>query len=131
MNAEFRQLIAAACEARKNAHAPYSNYAVGAALRSVNGQVFTGCNVENASYGLTICAERVAVASAVAAGLRGFTHLAVVTSGGAAPCGACRQALAEFCDDLPIALVNADDVQQVIETSLSALLPMRFGFRQA
>ena len=83
---------------RDNAHAPYSRFKVGAAIRTVSGAVFTGCNVENLSYGLTICAERVAIGSAVAAGARHFTCVAVVadTSEPVSPCGACRQVMAEF-----------------------------------
>ena len=88
--------------------------------------MFTGANVENAVYGLTICAERVAAASAVAAGERQFQAIAVATSGGHSPCGACRQFLAEFCDDLPILLVDVDGKDQVTEETLRDLLPSRF-----
>lgn len=119
-------LIEAACAARQQAHAPYSGFRVGAALATAAGRIFSGCNVENASYGLTICAERVAVASAVAAGYRDFTALAVAASPAAPPCGACRQVLAEFCRELPILLVDAEDPQHVREVLLSRLLPERF-----
>src|SRR5262245_3927995 len=109
MSAQVRDdLIRAAIEARHRAYAKYSNFLVGAAVFTADGAIFTGCNVENASYGLTICAERAAVFNAVAAGQRQFKLLAIATTGGATPCGACRQVLAEFAMDLPILLVNVD-----------------------
>ena len=127
MNGNQReQLIVTASDARQRAYAPYSGFEVGAAVLSKSGEIFSGCNIENASYGLTICAERVAMATAVAAGYRDFAAIAVATSGGASPCGSCRQFLAEFCDDLPILLVNADDAT-VEETQLTDLLPRRFS----
>lgn len=121
-------LVAAALDARRRAYAPYSKFAVGAALRTADGRVFIGCNVENCSYGLTICAERTAAASAVAAGAREFTALALALSGGGTPCGACRQFLAEFSPKLPIVIVDADAPERVIETDLERLLPGRFEF---
>lgn len=116
-------LIAAAKEARLRAYAPYSNFQVGAALECSDGTVFTGCNVENISYGLTICAERVALASAVAAGHRSFRRIAVVadTTQPISPCGACRQVMAEFCDDLTV--VSANYRGEVFRAALSELLP--------
>ena len=98
----------AALEARKNAHAPFSKFLVGAALEDENGRVYTGCNVENATYGLTICAERVAVFKAISEGARKFTSIAVAADTDALtpPCGACRQILWEFCGDIPVTLVN-------------------------
>lgn len=116
-------LIRLAREARNAAYAPYSNFAVGAALLGSDGRVFTGCNVENLSYGLTICAERVAIGSAVAAGQKRFRCLAVVadTSEPISPCGACRQVLAEFAPDLRILLAARDG--HVAEFSLLDLLP--------
>jgi cytidine deaminase len=89
-------LIVQAEEARRRAYVPYSRYAVGAAVLTTSGAVYTGCNIENASYGLTVCAERVAVWTAVAAGHRAIVAIAIVTTNQASPCGACRQVLAEF-----------------------------------
>lgn len=102
------KLIAAAKAARENAHAPYSNFRVGAALRAKSGRVFTGCNVENATYGLTLCAERVAVFKAISEGERGFDAIAVVadTERLTPPCGACRQILWEFCGDIEVLAAN-------------------------
>ena len=94
-----KQLIMAACEARKKAYAPYSDYAVGAAILAADGQIFTGVNVENASFGLSICAERSAVFSAVTAGVRRIVAVAVCTQNAVSPCGACRQVLSEFGGD--------------------------------
>ncbi len=119
------ELIAKAKEVRSRAYAPYSDFQVGAAVLTASGEVFIGCNVENASYGLAICAERVALSSAVAAGFRSFQEIAIVTSGGHAPCGACRQFMAEFGTDLKVVLVNADD-DQIRDTLLGTLLPDTF-----
>jgi cytidine deaminase len=105
---EYDALIAAAKQARENAHALYSNFRVGAALRAKSGRIYTGCNVESASYGLSYCAERVAVFKAVSEGERGFDAIAVVTDAAtpAPPCGACRQVIWEFCGDIPVLLGN-------------------------
>jgi cytidine deaminase len=102
------KLIAAARAARENAHAPYSNFRVGAALQAKSGRVFTGCNVENASYGLTCCAERVAIFKAISEGERGFDTIAVVTDTEklTPPCGACRQIIWEFCGDVEVVMAN-------------------------
>ena len=124
---EREKLIAAALAVRRRAYARYSNFPVGAALLTETGQIVTGCNVENASFGLTTCAERNAVFTAVAQGLLNFRALALATVGGVTPCGACRQVLAEFCDDLPIWIVDVDRPNQVVEWSLNQLLPARFG----
>jgi|SRR5579863_2034284 cytidine deaminase len=105
---EYDALIAAAKQARENAHAPFSNFRVGAALRAKSGRTFTGCNVENATLGLTCCAERVAIFKAVSEGERGFDAIAVVadTDTLTPPCGACRQIIWEFCGDVPVILAN-------------------------
>ena len=105
---EYDHLITAAKQARENAHAPYSNFRVGAALRATSGRIFSGCNVENATYGLTICAERVAVFKAISEGARKFQRIAIAADAEklTPPCGACRQILWEFCGDIEIILVN-------------------------
>ena len=95
-------------------------------MMTADNQIICGCNVENASYGLTICAERNAVFAAVSQGHRKFRAIALATVGGVTPCGACRQVLAEFCDDLPILIVDVDQPDRVTETSLAVLLPGRF-----
>jgi len=114
-------LVEAAWWARENAYAPYSNFSVGAALLAADGRVFSGCNVENISYGLTQCAERVAIGAAVAAGVREFLAVAVVADTGVpiSPCGACRQVLAEF-RVRRVVLANRDGR---VEFSLDELLP--------
>jgi cytidine deaminase len=121
----MQELIDAARAVRLKAYAPYSRYQVGAAVQGDDGKIYAGANVENASYGLAICAERNAIAHAVASGVRRIVAAAVVTSTSppAAPCGMCRQTFAEFAADLPIALVN--DNEQV-DTTLAALLPHAF-----
>jgi cytidine deaminase len=122
-----RELTAAAVEAASRAYAPYSKFRVGAALLTVGGEIIAGCNVENSSYGLTMCAERVAVGGALTAGHRTFAALAVAAPGAAPPCGACRQVLAEFARDLPILLVDPADPDRIVETSLATLLPAAFA----
>ena len=122
---QIDMLVSAASEARKNAHAPYSGYCVGAAVLTTDGRIFVGCNVENASYGLSVCAERHAIAAAVSAGCRKFAGVAVVTQSDppAAPCGACRQVLAEF-GDFPVILANP--AGERLLTTVSDLLPDAF-----
>ena len=102
-------LLAAAFAARRNARAPYSGFLVGAAVECDDGRVFGGCNIESASYGLTVCAERTAVFAAVAGGARGFRRLAIATESPrlTPPCGACRQVLWDLCGDIPVLLGNA------------------------
>src|ERR1035441_10445339 len=109
-------LIAAAIAARENAFAPYSKFKVGAALEDSEGRIHTGCNVENATYWLTVCAERVAVLKAVSEGVRGFRRVAVVanTETLTPPCGACRQFLWEFCGDIEIVLANLSGKSEVL-----------------
>ncbi|MEM9354525.1 MAG: cytidine deaminase [Planctomycetota bacterium] len=124
-----QQLIDAALQAQKNAYAPYSKFSVGAALRTANGEVFSGVNVENASYGLTICAERSAAVAAVSAGARQIEVVAIVSKGGASPCGACRQFLAEFGGGMRVLLVDSDQPNAVRETTLDVLLPDQFSFK--
>lgn len=129
-----RDLADRALAARLRAYAPYSNFLVGAALRCSDGTVIEGCNVENASYGLCICAERTAVACAVASGHRHFTSIAIATAASppAPPCGMCRQVLAEFLagptDDLRITLLN--DRGEHTVTSLRAIFPGIFDMQQ-
>lgn len=127
--ARLAPLARAAAAARRKAYAPYSRFLVGAAVRA-GGRVFTGCNVENASYGLTVCAERAAVAGAVAAGARRLDAVAVAsgTSPATPPCGMCLQTLAEFAGpDLPVVLLGARGSRE--ETTLGALLPHAFTKR--
>lgn len=119
-------LIQAAVEARRRAYAPYSKYAVGAAVLSATGQIYSAANVENAAYGLTICAERAAIFKAISEGEREFTAIAVVSSNGGTPCGACRQVMAEFGLDTLVLIATADGVVQQ-EISVEGLLPGAFG----
>jgi cytidine deaminase len=119
-------LIAAARAAREHAHAPFSRFKVGAAVQTKSGQVFTGCNIENASYGLTLCAERVAIFKAISEGERGFEAVTVVTDTDklTPPCGACRQIIWEFCGDAEVTLANL--AGRVEAYRMSALLPKPF-----
>lgn len=121
------RLIDAAAEARLRAYAPYSHFFVGAALLLQDGAIVTGANVENASYGLTICAERTAIFAAIAAGHRRFRMMAVVTAAPTltSPCGACRQVIREFSPDLTILLASTDGRRRAV--SLAELLPESFG----
>jgi cytidine deaminase len=123
---DVRALVDAALIVRGRAYAKYSDFLVGAALLAADGRIYGGCNVENVSYGLTICAERTAVFSAVAAGQRKFELLAIASTGGVTPCGACRQVLAEFAPELPILLVDVDRLGEIVEVNLRDLLPGAF-----
>lgn len=125
-SAEQAQLIEAARQVYENAYAPYSHYQVGAALLSTSGRVFTGCNVENAAYPASICAERSAITTAVSEGERQFSAIAVVTRDGGTPCGICRQVLNEFAPEIVVIIANAQGEVLMIE-SLNALLPHGFG----
>lgn len=120
-----RKLIEAATEARKHSYAPYSNYKVGAALLTKSGKIYTGCNIENAAYTPTICAERTAIYKAVSEGARDFIAVAVVTSDGGAPCGVCRQVMREFAEEMIV--IKADINGSYTSGSLSELLPDSFG----
>lgn len=125
LNEEIGQdLVRRAIEARQQAYVPYSNFPVGAALLTATGKFYTGCNVENASFGLTVCAERVAIWKAVSDGETEFDALAVVTNIGGSPCGACRQVMAEFAPDMPVLI--ADLTGQTNAISVADLLPLAF-----
>jgi cytidine deaminase len=122
---EHRALLELANEARRRAYAPYSNYQVGAALRTSSGRVYTGCNVENAAYPTSMCAERVAVFKAVSEGETKFEVIAVVTPNGGSPCGGCRQVLAEFGLDT-VVLIGDGQGRLIQETTVADLLPGAF-----
>ena len=129
MTADLREkLLKEATEARRNAIAPFSNFEVGAALATSDGKIFRGCNVENATFGLTVCAERVALLTALAAGERKFAAVAVVTRSKepSGPCGSCRQLLWEFGGDLDLVLGNS--AGQTRDFKLSELFPLPFDF---
>jgi cytidine deaminase len=123
---ERHQLVRAAITARQSAYAPYSRFLVGAALETADGRVFAGCNVENASYGLTMCAERVAIGAALAAGAREFKRIAIATDAAdpTPPCGACLQVLWEFTRDLEVILANLGGERVVF--NIRELLPHAF-----
>lgn len=121
-------LLEAAKEAREKAYAPYSNFKVGASVETKSGKMFTGCNIENSSYSLTCCAERVAIFKALSSGERDFRTLVVVgdVKGPISPCGACRQVMSEFFDDdVKIYLANLQG--DITETTISELLPRSFS----
>lgn len=129
-----QQLITLALKARENAYAPYSHFKVGAAVLTKDGLVYTGCNIENASYGATNCAERTAIFKAVSEGKKEFVKIAIV--GGkegeeimdfAYPCGVCRQVIAEFCNPVEMLVVVAKSETEYIEKTLDELLPLSFG----
>lgn len=128
MSAQEKQLIDAAKTVLHKAYAPYSEFRVGAALLTEDGQMFTGCNVENSSYGLSVCAERIAVFKAVSEGNKKFTQLALVTetTSPAYPCGACRQVLSEFAPDLELLIASTKNTT-IIRKRLGDLIPFVFG----
>ena len=122
-------LVAAARAAREHAVAPYSHFKVGAALLTADGRIVGGCNVENASYGLTVCAERVALLKALSEGVREFTAIAVVadTASPTPPCGPCRQLLWEYCGDIPVVMANGTAITATHQ--MATLLPLPFDGR--
>jgi len=122
----MKKLLEAALAARDNAYAPFSKFKVGAAIEDETGRIFTGCNIENATYGLTICAERVAVFKAISEGARKFKRIAVAadTEALTPPCGACRQILWEFCGDVELTLVNLHGKSETFH--LKELFPRPF-----
>jgi len=126
MKIESENLIESAKQARQRAFAPYSNFKVGAAVRTKSGKIFTGCNVESASYGLTVCAERVAIWKAVSEGETEFEQIAVVadTEELTPPCGACRQIIWEFCGDVPVTFANLKGKTETVP--MKELLPRAF-----
>ncbi|NOT48109.1 MAG: cytidine deaminase [Acidobacteria bacterium] len=121
-----KELIAAAAEVREKAYAPYSNFKVGAAVETDDGEIYTGCNVESASYGLTVCAERVAIWKGISRGVTKFGRVAVVvdTEELTPPCGVCRQIIWEFCGDVPVILSNLHGKSESVQ--MSELLPRAF-----
>lgn len=123
---DLRELVRYAKKARLRAHAPFSKFKVGAALRTRDGEIVTGCNIENASYGLTLCAERTAVFKAVSEGLKRFDAIAVVVDSPklAAPCGPCRQILWEFCGDIWVRMESLHGPSKTVR--MSELLPLPF-----
>lgn len=124
---DLTDLIAQARQAQAHAYAPYSGYHVGAAVRAADGRIFAGCNVENVSYGATICAERSAIANMIAAGGKEIVEILVLTKDGGSPCGVCRQVIAEFVPNLEEVLVHmADAHEQVRSVSLLELFPLPF-----
>ncbi|HEY3128425.1 MAG TPA: cytidine deaminase [Acidobacteriota bacterium] len=127
---EIEKLKTAALKARENAHAPYSHFRVGAALLDESGEIITGCNVENATYGLTLCAERVAIFKAISQGRRKFQAIVVAADSPllTPPCGACRQIIWEFCGDIPVHLVNVQGGEKTYR--MTDLFPAPFDDRQ-
>ena len=125
-NNNLEELIEAAKAVREKAYAPYSNFKVGAALRTKSGKIYTGCNVESASYGLTVCAERVAIWKAVSEGEKEFETIAVAadTEELTPPCGVCRQIIWEFCGDVPVIFANLKGKNETVK--MSELLPRAF-----
>ena len=126
MDIKYKELIRQATRAQKNAYAPYSKFKVGAAVLGASGKIYQGCNIENASYGLTICAERTAIAKAISEGEKGFKAIAIHTNAQplTPPCGACRQFIREFGADIPILLTNHK--KESAAYNISDLLPHSF-----
>ncbi len=128
MATDYKTLCDQAIEARRAAYAPYSNFRVGAALLARNGMVFCGCNVENASYGLCVCAERTAICKAVSEGVQEFEAIAIAAVPLASPCGACRQFIVEFGKDIAVVSINSDDPTDIKIWSSGELIPESFEF---
>jgi len=126
MNDNLTILIGKAIAASRNAYVPYSNYRVGAALLSKDGDVYTGCNVENSAYPAGICAERTAIVKAVSEGVKDFKTIVVATKNGGSPCGICRQVMSEFALDMRVVMVNFEG-NIVLDTTVDELLPHSFG----
>jgi len=126
MKKEYRELVKAAQIAKISAYSPFSKFRVGAALLTTDGTIFTGCNIENSSYGLTICAERVAIFKAISSGASKFKAIAVVSDdfGFTPPCGACRQVLLELAGDIDFVMVNSKNRSRVLK--ITSLLPFAF-----
>lgn len=129
MKKEYKKLISEAEKARKMAYTPYSKFKVGAAILSADGKIFTGCNIENASFGMSICAERVAIFKAISEGSTKFEAIAVVgdTDKPCSPCGACRQVISEFGEDIPLIMANLKGDIKI--KKIGELLPEAFGKR--
>lgn len=127
MKKEYRKLADAAQKAKFNAYSPFSKFRVGAALLAENGTIFTGCNIENSSYGLTICAERVAIFNAISSGATNFTAIAVVSDnlGFTPPCGACRQVLSDLAGDIEFVMMDSKERLKILK--LNSLLPFAFS----
>jgi len=122
------ELIRIAIQVRGNAYAPYSKFAVGAALLTKSGKLFTGCNVENSSYGLTVCAERNAIGAMVVAGRQDLAKVVVAASPLASPCGACRQSIVEFGTEIEVVSVDPEDIKKIQRWSIGELIPDHFKF---
>jgi cytidine deaminase len=124
---EYIKLVKEAKKARKKAYTPYSKFKVGAAVLSGDGKIFTGCNIENASFGLAVCAERVAIFKAISEGSSKFEAIAVIgdTDKPCSPCGACRQVISEFGEDIPLIMANLKGDVKIIK--IKELLPEAFG----
>lgn len=123
-----KELISLAIKSRQIAYAPYSNFLVGAALLTVDGSIYTGCNVENTSYGLCICAERTAICKAVSEGHQEFQAIAVAANPFATPCGACRQFIVEFGKQIEVIAVDANNPEHVKNWVIEELIPENFKF---
>ena len=122
---DFKLLIQAARAARKHAYAPYSNFKVGAAVETKSGEIFSGCNMENASFGLTVCAERNALGAMIVTGNKSVKSIAIASENGVPPCGACRQVIWEICGEIPVYLI--DEAGNTTATTSTELLPGAFN----